>query len=210
MRTLLLLLILIPSALLGLTGCLHEDERDDPRNAFAPHYATAWRTTPAGLMRDAGPFGSVAAGYTTDDEIDAAVDAAHADFVARFPEFSWVRPWVHLTDDYVFFANVPGGGFASGWHLGDGEVVLALWSRGTSATDPGDVWIKRAPGDSFGAYMDHWRYTARRLVPAYQHECLHVAIGDPTHASPLWARVGKGEGEGAGSVPLGRCIGGAP
>ena len=173
---------------LTMMGCLHEDDRDDPRYALSPHYATAWRATPTGIMRDAGPFGSVAGGFASDEEIDASIDEAHADFLERFPEFAWVRPWVHLTDDYTFFVGGPGGGFASGWHIGNGEVALALWSRGTSATEPMDCWLKRAPGDSFGVYVDHWRYTSRRLVPAYQHECLHVAIGDPTHSSPLWSR----------------------
>ena len=181
-----LVLLLIPSCLLG---CLHEDERDDPRYALSRHYATAWRATPCGIMRDAGPFGSVAGGFTTEEEIDVAIDEAHLDFSARFPEFAWIRPWLHLTDDYCFFVGGPGGGFASGWHIGDGQIALALWSRGRSETEPMDFWLKRAPGDSFGVYQDHWRYTTRRLVPAYQHECLHAAIGDPTHSSPLWGRL---------------------
>ena len=180
-----MVVLFIPTCLLG---CL-DDERDDPRYLYLPHYATAWRVTPGGITRDAGPFGSVAGGFTTEEEIDAALDDAHADFSARFPEFAWIRPWVHLTDDYTFFVSAPGGGFASGWHIGDGQIVLALWSRGTSTTEPMDCWLKRAPGDSFGIYYDHWRYTARRLVPAYQHECLHVAIGDPTHSSPLWNQL---------------------
>lgn len=180
------LLLLIPSALLA--GCL-DDKHEDPRNAYAPHYATSWRVTPGGIMRDAGPFGSVGASYVSEEEIDAALDAARADFVSRFPEFAWINPYVHLTDDYCFFVNLPGGGFASGWRFAENEIALALWSRGRSADEPSDCWIKRAPGDSFGVYMDHWRYTTRRLVPAYQHEALHVAIDDPSHSSPLWGRL---------------------
>lgn len=178
----------LPLVLALLGGCLDSDRGYD-YSAFYPHYATSWRLTPGGITRDAGPFGSVDGGFTTEEEIDAALDAAHADYSARFPEFAWIRPLVHLTDDYCFYVSLPGGGFASGWHIGDGQIVLALWSRGRSASEPMGCWIKRAPGDSFGVYMDHWRYTSRALVPAYQHEALHVAIGDAGHVSPFWGRL---------------------
>lgn len=176
-----LLLLLIPTALLG---CV--EPKDDPRLAYAPHSAGAWTLTPGGITRDAGPFASVERGYLTDDEIDAALDAARADFVARFPEFAHVSPLVHLTDDYVFFAQ--NEGWAAGMHL-DGNIYLALYTRSKSVEHPGDFYIVRPPGDSFGTWYDYHRYTAKPLVPAYQHEALHAAIGDPLHSSPAWSRL---------------------
>jgi len=182
------LLLIIPTCLLG--GCL-TDEKDDSRAAYAPHYATAWTVTPGGIMRDAGPFGSVGAGYTSDLEIDAALDWARADFATRFPEYSWVNPVIHLTDDYFFWVAGAGGGFAAGWHIGDGQVALTIWTRLESVDEPADgsVWIKRPPGEFIGSYNANWRSTALRLVPAYQHEALHAAIGDPRHTSSLWSRL---------------------
>ena len=177
------LLLLIPTCMLG---CL--DREDDPREAYGPHMATAWRVTPGGATRDAGPFGSVEAGYITEEGIDAAIDAARADFALKFPEYAWVNPMVHLTDDYVFFVDIAQA-WASGMNLGDNRIALALWTRGKSDTEPSDCFIKRPPGDSFGTYYSYWRYTTLNLVPAYQHECLHVAIGDPTHSSPLWNQL---------------------
>lgn len=180
-----LIVLFIPTCLLG-SGC---SDKEDPRSDYGPHYATAWVVTPGGITRDAGPFGSVAAGYTTSEEIDAALDAARADFAARFPEYAWVNPLVHLSDVYSFYVSGPGGGFASGWNMGDGQIALAIWSRVETAEDPGDCWLKRPPGESFGVYYSNWRSTQRSLVPAYQHECLHIAIGDPTHSSALWRRL---------------------
>lgn len=178
-----LILLLIPSCLLG---CL--ERHDDPRDSYSPHFATSWRLTPVGILRDAGPFGSVSGGYITEEEIDNALDLAHFDFVSKFPEFAWVNPYVHLTDDYVFFLSVYGA-WVSGYHMGDNQIAISLWTRGKSVEEPTNCWIKRAPGDSFGTYYDYWRYTAFPLIPAYQHECLHVAIGDPGHTSSYWSRL---------------------
>ena len=176
--------LLYPVVLSLFAGC-HDDKRDDDRYQFIYHVATSWRLTPGGISRDAWPFGSVSAGYLTEEEIDFALDTARADFNRRWPEFYGANPPIHLTDDYVFF--VPQGGFAAGMHS-QGNVFLALWSRARSYDDPGNCWIKRAPGDSFGTVYDYWRYTALPLVPAYQHEVLHYCIGDPYHSSPLWSR----------------------
>lgn len=169
-------------AVLILSGC----GDDDPswKMALSPHIATSWRVTPGGITRDAGPFKSVERGYTTEEEIDADLDAARLDFQARFPEFAWVNPLVHLTDDYVFWTP---RGWAAGWRVAEYQIALPIWSRTPCATDPGDVFLKRPPdGDN-----NYWRYTGRPLVPAYQHECLHVAIGYPDvdHRSPLWLRL---------------------
>lgn len=176
-------LSLIPAALLG--GCLGSDDPSWRMN-FTAHFATSWTTTERGITRDAGPFGSVEAGYTSDAEIDAALDANRADFIARFPEYSWINPLVHLTDDYSFWVSSRQS-WASGM-AGDGEIFLALWTRVVTEAEPtGDFWIKRHPDTSDGAYV--WRHTGVASSPAYQHECLHLAIGDPLHTSSLWDRL---------------------
>lgn len=174
---------LLAILVLCLGGCF--DRKEDPRSEHLYHVASAWVVTPGGITRDAGPFGSVASGYTTDGDIDAALDSAMEDFYRRFPAFTWVNPLVHLTDSYSFF--VPGSGFASGYHMGDNQVAVALWTRVETTGDPGNYWIVRPPGEYYGVYYPVWRSTQFPLVPAYQHECLHVAIGDPGHTSPLWA-----------------------
>jgi hypothetical protein len=177
------LLLLIPTCLLG--GCL--DREDDPREAYAPHMATSWTVTAGGVTRDAGPFQSVEKGYLASEDIDLALDLARQDFCTKFPEYAWVNPLVHLTDDYVFW--VTSAGWAAGQHLGNNQISLAIWSRISTEKHPGDHFIVRPPGDSFGTYYTVYRHTGLKLIPAYQHECLHVAIGDPTHSSPLWNRL---------------------
>ena len=180
------LVLFIPTCLLG--GC--NDREDDPREAYGPHMATAWRVTPGGARRDAGPFGSVKAGFTTDEDIDAAIDAARADFALKFPQYAWVNPMVHLTDDYVFFVDLAQA-WASGMNIGHNNIAVALWSKVQTTEEPpdGSCWIKRPPGDRFVIYNWGWRSTVFPLAPAYQHECLHVAIGDPTHSSPYWSKL---------------------
>lgn len=177
-----LVVLLIPWALISCGG----DDDGSWTDAYQPHAASAWTVTPGGATRDAGPFGSVAAGYTTDAEIDAAVDAGMTRFRIAFPEYGWVKPYVHLTDDYVLYAK--GQGWASGVTYGGGEVFVCLWTRVESEQEPaGDHWIKREPPASDGRMV--WRCTGKALAPALAHECLHLAIGDPGHQSALWGRL---------------------
>lgn len=175
-----MLLLIVPTLLLD--SC-----RDDSKvsgwdtDNFKPHKASTWRTTPAGHVRDAGPFSSVAGGFITEDDIDAAIDAGFASFWSTFPEFGRPEARVHLTEDYVFWY---GGQWAGGADEGD-EILLPLFTRGKSDVDPGAEFIKRAPDANY----TWWRFTAEPLVPALRHELLHRVIGDPFHAGPQWARV---------------------
>ncbi len=173
-------------AIMVMSGCI--DHEDDPRDIYAPHYATSWHVTNGGIVRDAGPFHSVSKGYLTEDELDVALDAARAEWLYLFPELPAVNPYVHLTDDYVFWVS-SAQGWASGMHIGNNQIMIAIWSRGTSYDKPSECYLFRAPGDSFGTQYPYYRYTTRPLVPAYQHECLHVAIGDASHSSVLWERL---------------------
>lgn len=183
------MLLLIPACLLGCGWDWSEmdfKEDDDPRLQYKYHTATYWTVTPSGVVRDAGPFGSVAAGYVLDVEINLALDYGRVEFSKKYPEYAGANPQVHLTDDYVFFVPAADS-FASGMAF-SGAIYLALWTRGESVGEPGDCWIKRAPGEYFGVYYSGWRFTTLKLVPAYVHETLHYCIGDPYHQSPLWSR----------------------
>lgn len=173
------LLVLV---LVALVGCSDDDSADGwDVDAFRPRKAASFRQTPAGHFRDAGPLASVELGHVTDQEIDAAVDSAFASFWSTFPEFGRPEARVHLTDDYVFwYAGQWAGGASEG-----PDVLLCLWSRGTSNVDPGATFIKRAPDGNY----PHWRFNSAPLVPALQHELLHSVIGDPGHARTEWSRA---------------------
>lgn len=175
-----LLLLIVPSLLLG--GCT-----DDTKvggwdvDEFRPHRATDFTVTPAGHMCDAGPFSSVVGGFVTEAEIHAAVDAGFAQFVYLFPELVPPNPRVHLTEDYVFWY---GGTWAAGASEG-GDVLVCLFSRGTSTGDPGAEYKKRAPDQNYG----WWRFTVAPLCPGLTHELLHCVIGDPYHMTAWWGRL---------------------
>jgi len=175
-----MLLLIVPSLLLH--GCADDTKANgwDTDN-FKPHCATAWRVTPAGHVRDAGSFASVAGGFATDAEIDAAVDAGFASFWSTFPEFGRPEARVHITDDYVFWY---GGQWAAGAQEGE-EILLPLYSRGSSSGDPGAQFVKRAPNGQY----PFWRFTTDPLLPALRHELLHRVIGDPFHARVEWSRL---------------------
>lgn len=179
MKTLLVILI-IPTFLLGCSDDTTVNGWDT--RAFEPHRASSFRQTPDGHLRDAGPFGSVTAGFVTESEIDAAVDAGFRRFAVLFPELSTPPVRVHINDDYVMW--VPGAGWAGGVSEGE-NVCVCLFSRGTSAGDPGSQYIKRAPDGNY----NHWRFTSEPLLPALTHELLHSVIGDPFHASAFWNRL---------------------
>lgn len=164
----------------------------DPYEPYMLHEPSSWRVTPGGVVVDNSNFRSVREGYVTNEEIDAAIDAG----VERFKKLGLPvpRPRVILADQYVIW--VRHGGWAGGVSYGDHTVGLCIWSRGRSYTDPGDVFKKLRPGDSFGVKYDHWRYTTRPLVIALEHEYLHCVIDDPGHTSPLWAKLGTLSKEG--------------
>lgn len=185
--------VLIVPWWLMVPGCGEDFKADgwDTRD-FAPHKATSWRYSPAGHQRDAGPFKSVEGGYITEAMIDAAVDAGFASFWATFPEFGRPEARIHLTEDYVFWYD---GQWAGGADE-DADILLPIFSRGTSNVDPGAQFIKRAPDSNY----TWWRYTAEPLLPALQHELLHRVIIDPRHTRPEWARVGGTVAEKAGAI----------
>lgn len=184
MKTWIIGLVLI---LLTGAGC---SRKPDPHLPWYPHYATAWRTTPGGFTRDAGPFDSVAAGYTNDDEIDAAIDAGYTHFYTKFPQFTWVNVLVSINDDYTMWAPLARQ-WVAGFSYGPGSTMLwvALWRRVETIDEPGDCWIKRAPGEYWDVYYPNWRHTGRPLAPALAHELLHIAIGDPQHTRAEWATL---------------------
>lgn len=198
-RVLFLLVLFAPlSAIMG--GCGSKDHQKDP---WLQHVPTAWTTTPAGHARDAGPFGSVDAGFTTEAEIDAAIDEGFAKF---YRVFGYAPPNLAVTinDDYVMWIPVDkkgnGSWVAGAYATGDWKIGVTLWTRTESATDPGPCWIARPPGEYWDVYYSTWRYTAAPLAPALTHELLHVCIGDPNHTNPDWAKL-----EG-GSKKLVPCI----
>ncbi len=172
-------------ALILLAGC--SSDADHSRDAWLQHQPSAWSLTSAGHVRDAGPFGSVAAGWTDDAQIDAAIDAGYQRFLDRLG-FAAPETPVTLNDDYVMW--VPGSGWAAGVSInGSGNVGVTLWTRIESPADPGPAWIVRPPGNSWGVEYTVWRHTGAPLAPAVAHELLHVVIGDPDHQSPLWAKL---------------------
>lgn len=183
MRALRLAFVVGLAATLLLVVCCQDDYQVNgwDTREFAPHVAKAWRSTPAGHQRDAGPFESVRRGYLTEASIDSAVDAGFSGFWALFPEFGRPEARIHLTEDYVFWYS---GRWAGGADEGE-DILLPIFSRGTSTSDPGDQFIKRPPD----ANWTWWRYTAAPLVPALQHELLHRCIGDPNHGRDEWGRL---------------------
>jgi len=173
-----------------LSGCVFKSifEKGPDYSPYLAHHCDNFRKTPKGHLVCNDPKGSVLKGFATEAEIDQAVDAAWDFFRSRFPEYPAVEAACCTTDRYAMWI----GQWAAGAELGKGAKVLyvCLWSRGTSATDPGNVWEKRPPGtNEFGDTYPTWRYTAKPLVPALAHEALHAAIGDPAHGSPLWQRL---------------------
>ena len=179
------------AALVLLMGC-----SSNPYEPFYQHEPGGWQYTPLGIKRDAGPLGSVKHGYVTDAEIDAAIDAGYERYRKLYPEYPVpvAQFRVTLNDDYVMY--VQGAGWAGGVSYGEHLIGLCIWSRGKSDIDPGDVWEKRRPGDSFGTHYTYWRFTQRPLCIAMAHEVLHLAIDDPEHKSPLWARLSTASKEG--------------
>jgi hypothetical protein len=171
--------------LLLLVGCFNR--KPDPHIPWYPHHVSFWVLTPGGFIRDGGPFSSLAAGYTNDTEINQAIDDQFNYFYSKFPQYTWVRPNVAINDDYVFWppdARTWVSGLSYG--IGTQTVWVALWLRVETIDEPGDCWIKRAPGTYWGVYYQNWRHTDRPLAPALAHELLHCAIGDPNHTSPDW------------------------
>ena len=179
-----LVILLIPHILLG---CISED-KSRPEEAYGPHIATTYRLTPVGHLVDSDEKKSVSEGWTTNDDIDVAVDLGFDKFYAAFPEFSYIDPKVSLTDDYCFWWEST---FTADQSFGVGSQVIfvALWMRRESGIDPGPHWIVRAPGTYFGIFYKNWRYTDKPLVPALAHSLLHCAIGDPNHLDSRWARL---------------------
>jgi len=171
---------------LMLLGCA---DSPDPHEPWYPHVPIAWTVTPDGHSRDAGPFASVSAGWTTDQEIDTAIDCAFSDFATRFPEFAGISVPVAINDDYTIWVPQVQAWVSSGYVAGSGRLTVALWTRAISIDDPGAAFIVRPPGVYWGVGYAEWRHTAKPLCPAIQHELLHLCIGDPAHTSPLWARL---------------------
>lgn len=162
-------------------------KRDTSRLAWYPHQPSRLSMTPAGHMRDAGPFLSVDGGFTSDAEIDGAVDAAFSRFGRLFPQFPLGAHPVALNDDYVMW--VPAAGtWASGEEVtGRAQINVCLWTRAEGALQPAPgSFIERAPGNYWGVEYANWRWTSRPLAPALEHELLHAAISDPGHTRPEW------------------------
>lgn len=161
MRRLLLILI-VPSILLG--GCVYDRKRDDSKNAWLQHKPTAWKLTPDGHMRDAGPFDSMAGDWITEQDVDAAVDSA-------FQRFA-------LNDDYAMWINPPGAWASGAETTGRDAIGVCLWTRAETAADPGSWFIVRPPGNYWGVEYANYRHTAFPLCPALEHELLHTVIDD--------------------------------
>lgn len=179
--------VLILIALILFLGC--HQTRDDSKQAWYPHQPTSWVTTPGGHLRDAGPFDSVQGGFVTDLEIDGAVDAAFLHFLKLFPQFQLSIHPIALNDDYTLWAPNPGG-WASGLETtGVPMLNVCLWSRIEGSTPAAGAFIARSPGNYWGVYYANWRWTAKPLAPAIEHELLHSAISDPNHSRAEWATL---------------------
>lgn len=163
--------------------------RDTSRNEWLQHDPTAWVTTPGGHRRDAGPFKSVKDGFCTDAEIDAAIDAGFVRFKEIFPDLKYINKKITLNDDYVIWVPQLKLFTAGVETAGVDAIGLTIWFRAESATDPGDVFIKRAPGTYWGESYTVWRYSSKPLCPALVHELLHTAIDDPGHKDKRWTLV---------------------
>ena len=188
MKTLTALLIL------ASVGCAVP--RDTSKLEWYPHGypngSLVYKTTPKGHKRDAGPFASVAGGFATDDQIDAAVDAAFDNFAKIFPQFAAKvgNPPLGINDDYAMFIPLDGGVWVSGAEgtpTKDGRIMVCLWSRGIGTAEPSfKIYIARPPGVYWGFPYSEWRWTDNPLCPAIEHELLHIAIDDPAHNRPEW------------------------
>lgn len=160
------------------------NNQPDKKAPWHQHRPTFWVTTPNGHVRDGGPFASVAAGWLTEADIDAAVDDEFSKFAIAFPQLTAPNLSVTLNDDYTMWV----GAWASGVeYSGRPDIGVCLWQRVVSITDPGPAWIVRPPGVYWGIDYAEWRHTGKPLCPAIAHELLHACIGDPDHTSPLWA-----------------------
>lgn len=181
--------ILATLSFLLLASCAVK--RDTSRVEYIQHTPTAWRTTPGGHRRDAGPFDCVAKGYATEDDLDKAVDDGYSKFVALFPELAakLKEHQVTLNDDYAMW--VPGTDiFTSGSERSGSSVIgVCIWSRGEGPAAPNDKFISRPPGRYFEVDYPMWRWTEKPLCPAIPHELLHSVIVDGDHKSPLWSRI---------------------
>lgn len=163
--------------------------KDHSHDPWLQHTVTSWAVTPAGHVRDAGPFQSVTDGWITEADIDAATDAGYARFALLFPEFPIGDHPFSINDDYVMW--IPHAGWAGGVeYSGIGHVGVCMFTRGSTYTDPSPAFIVRPPGqDQWGNYHPDWRHTQAPLLPALPHELLHTVIGDPDHINPLWSRL---------------------
>ncbi len=189
-----LLAALVLASSISSIGCAVK--RDTTRLEWYPHSPSSYVTTPAGHKRDAGPFKSVQAGLVTEAQIDAAVDAGFENFGKIFPNYAGKigNPPVAINDDYVLF--VPGQG-EQAWASGveglpskDGHITVCLWSRKeTPAAPPVAVFIVRPPGNYWGVFYSSYRWTSPPLVPALEHELLHIAITDDDHVGPDWDKL---------------------
>lgn len=163
-----------------------------PRNTsmvpYMQHTPTAWRTTPGGHKRDAGPFDSVQKGYVTEDDLDKAVDDGYVRFVTIFPDLAGKlrEHSVTLNDDYAMW--VPGTSiFSSGAEKTGSDVIgICIWTRSEGPASPNDKFIIRAPGRYFDVDYAGWRWTSKPLCPAIPHELLHSVIGDGGHKDARW------------------------
>jgi hypothetical protein len=178
---------LLPLFLMIAVGCAVK--RDQTRNEWLEHRPTAWRTTPGGHLRDAGPFQSVAQGFTTEEEIDAAVDYGYSHFRELFPGLSPKEHKITLNDDYVMW--IPQStAWVSGVEFTGGDTIgVCIWTRANAAADPGKYFIKRPPGTYWEENYSTWRYTDKPLCPAIIHELLHSVIGDGGHKDPRWKLI---------------------
>ncbi len=177
-------------AVLALLSAACAVPRDTSRVPWYPHKPTAWRATPGGHTRDAGPFQSVQMGFLTEEEIDAGVDAGFANFQKVFPDLPCANKPVALNDDYAMFVPQVNA-WASGVDLtGAATITVCLWTRANGPADPGKgIFIVRPPGTYWDVPYPDWRWTVRPIAPAIMHELLHEAIGDPNHTDPRWKLV---------------------
>lgn len=179
----------ISLSLLFLMSCAVT--RDASIVAYIQHMPTAWRKTPGGHKRDAGPFESVAKGYVTDDDLDKAVDDGYTRFVTLFPDLAGKlhEHRVTMNDDYAMW--VPGTStFSSGSEMASSDMIgICIWTRSEGPSAPNDKFIVRPPGEYFNVNYTGWRWTSKPLCPAIPHELLHSVIGDGGHKDPRWAKL---------------------
>lgn len=183
-----LIVLIVPTVLLGCGN--NPDHKKDP---WLQHVPTAWKLTPEGHTRDAGPFASIDGDWLTDSDIDNAVDDAYKRFHVRFPGLLVGEYPITLNDDYAMWIPLDRRGNGA-WAAGvcttaSGNIGVCLWSRAETVDEPGSAYIVRPPGVYWGVGYATWRHTGWPLCPAIVHELLHSVIGDPDHTSPLWANA---------------------